>query len=100
MRGLSKSTNRQSSLTNRYGINNNVVLTRRTIDVFIIEGRNLINSNKLYNPYIRLKFGTNKKYRTQVLNMMYFCFLIIFVFLHLQDNQINYKSKMASIIYI
>lgn len=65
MRTLSKSTNRKTSVTSRSGGNNNLQLTRRTIDVFIIEGKNL-NINKILNPYIRLKFGANKKYRTQV----------------------------------
>jgi hypothetical protein len=45
-----------------------VIVPRRTIDVFIIEGRNLITTgmNKVCSPYVRLKFGANKKYRTQV----------------------------------
>jgi hypothetical protein len=76
MRSLSKQTNRKSSLTSRLGGNNTNTLIRRTIDVFIIEGRNLIGPsgiNKPLNPYVRLKFGTNKKYRTQVLK-----YLIIF----------------------
>ncbi|CAF0922999.1 unnamed protein product [Adineta steineri] len=70
MRTLSKTSNGKASLTSRLGRNNSVVLTRRTIDVFIIEGRNLAtagNANKLFNPYIRLKFGTNKKNRTQTI---------------------------------
>ena len=70
LRTLSKSSNRQSSLTGRLGATNSVILTRRTIDVFIIEGRNLTaagGGNKPCSPYVRLKFGGNKKYRTQVL---------------------------------
>lgn len=69
MRTLSKQSNRHPSLTSRLATSNSVVLTRRTIDVFIIEGKNLTapgSINKLLNPYVRLKFGANKKYRTQV----------------------------------
>ena len=74
MRALSKQTSRLSTTTtatttNRFGTRNSIAITRRTIDLFIIEARNLRNGNgttKLFNPYIRLKFGTNKKYRTQV----------------------------------
>lgn len=65
MRTLSKQTSRISSSTNRFAMSNSLIITRRTVDVFIIEGRNL-RMNKLLNPYIRLKFGTNKKYRSQV----------------------------------
>ncbi len=52
----------------RSGANNGVMVPRRTIDVFVIEGRNLISNgvNKICSPYVRLKYGTNKKYRTQV----------------------------------
>jgi hypothetical protein len=51
----------------RSGANNGVILPRRTIDVFVIEGRKLaLNGvNKTCSPYVRVKFG-NKKYRTQV----------------------------------
>jgi len=44
-----------------------MVIRRRTIDIFIIEGRDLIPAsvNKLCSPYVKLKYGTNKKYRTQ-----------------------------------
>ena len=63
MRSLSKPIQRKSSLTGRLS---GFLPIRRTIDVFIIEGRNLISSNKVPNPYIRLKLGTNKKNRTQV----------------------------------
>jgi hypothetical protein len=69
MRTLSKQSNPKSSLTGRSTGNNMISLTRRTIDVFIIEGRNLTGPggvNKNFNPYIRVKFGGNKKYRTQV----------------------------------
>ena len=50
----------------RSGSNVGVILPRRTVDVFIIEGRNLVTSgvNKTCNPFVRLKFGANKKYRT------------------------------------
>ena len=54
------------SISGRLTMTNANFVTRRTIDVFIIEGRNL-NSSKLLNPYIRLKFGANKKYRTQTI---------------------------------
>ena len=52
----------------RSGPANGVILPRRTIDVFIIEGRNLLSAgvNKTCSPYVRLKYGANKKYRTQV----------------------------------
>jgi hypothetical protein len=77
MRTLLKQTN-QKVLA---GGNNAIILSRRTIDVFIIEGRNLMapgGVNKLFNPYIRLKFGSNKKYRTQVLKIIKIFFLLIF----------------------
>jgi hypothetical protein len=70
MRTLLKQSHRKSSLTGRSGGNNAILASRRTIDVFIIEGRNLTvpgGATKVFNPYVRLKFGTNKKYRTQVL---------------------------------
>lgn len=60
-----RTINRQTSLSNR-----TVLSCRRTIDIFIIEARNLINPNginRTFSPYIRLKFGTNKKYRTQTI---------------------------------
>ncbi len=52
----------------RPGSNVGVIVPRRTIDVFVIEGRNLVSSgpNKICSPYVKLKYGTNKKYRTQV----------------------------------
>lgn len=52
----------------RSGSNYGVILPRRTIDVFVIEGRNLLTTgmNKTCSPYVRLKYGNNKKYRTQV----------------------------------
>jgi hypothetical protein len=58
----------KGSLSGRSGSNNGVILTRRTVDVFIIEGRNLtsVGVNKICSPYIKLKYGSNKKYRTQV----------------------------------
>ncbi|CAF0832577.1 unnamed protein product [Adineta ricciae] len=68
LRKLSKQSNRKSSLIARTGGINSSLLTRRTIDVFIIEGRNLTiagSASKILNPYVRLKFGANKKYRTQ-----------------------------------
>ncbi len=65
LRTLAKQTQIRGS---RPGSNNGVIIPRRTIDVFIIEGRNLVPTgvNKMCNPYVRLKYGTNKKYRTQV----------------------------------
>ncbi|CAF1446188.1 unnamed protein product [Adineta ricciae] len=68
LRTLSKQSNGKSSLVGRAGGINSSLLTRRTIDVFIIEGRNLTvagSASKILNPYVRLKFGANKKYRTQ-----------------------------------
>lgn len=65
MRVLSKQTSRISASTNRVAASSSIVVARRTVDVFIIEGRNL-RMNKIFNPYVRLKFGTNKKYRSQV----------------------------------
>lgn len=52
----------------RPGTNSGVILPRRTIDVFVVEGRNLVSTsyNKICSPYVRLKYGTNKKYRTTV----------------------------------
>ncbi|CAF3475717.1 unnamed protein product [Rotaria sp. Silwood1] len=70
MRTISKTSNRKSSLTGRIGTTNMIPLARRTIDVFVIEGRNLTvtsGNNKQINPYVRLKFGTNKKFRTQTI---------------------------------
>lgn len=66
---MAKQFNAKSSIASRSGGTNSIILARRTIDVFIIEGRNLsaVNSwNKLASPFVRLKFGTHKKYRTQV----------------------------------
>lgn len=105
MRTLSKQTSRTSTMTtNRFTGRTSLVVTRRTIDVFIIEGRNLRNVNgitKLFNPYIRLKFGTNKKYRTQVWKSNWLTRKekkrVLFVSL---DYQINVESQMASIIYL
>jgi len=70
LRSLPKSSNIKPLLIGRLGGANSITLTRRTIDVFIIEGRNLTVAggvNKLLSPYVRLKFGANKKYRSQVL---------------------------------
>ncbi|UJR36030.1 hypothetical protein I4U23_028768 [Adineta vaga] len=70
LRTLSKQSNRKGSLSSRTGGMNSLILTRRTIDVFIIEGRNLTmngSTTKVLNPYVRLKFGANKKYRTQTI---------------------------------
>lgn len=70
MRAMSKQITRKTSLTGRLLVYNTPLITRRTIDVFIIEARNLAGaagSNKTFNPYVRLKLGTNKKFRTQVL---------------------------------
>ncbi|CAF4484726.1 unnamed protein product, partial [Rotaria magnacalcarata] len=67
-RTLAKQSNMRSLIGGRSGVNNGVILTRRTIDVFLIQGRNLtsINSNKPCSAYVKLKFGLNRKYRTQV----------------------------------
>ena len=58
----------KASFSGRAGTSPNVITARRTIDVFVIEGRNLISigGNRLCSPYVKLKFATNKKNRTQV----------------------------------
>ena len=69
MRTFSRQSHRQSSLNARLGTTNTNLFNRRIIDIFIIEGRNFMivgGSNKLFSVFVRLKFGTNKKYRTQV----------------------------------
>lgn len=55
----------------RSGSSYGVILPRRTIDVFVIEGRDLLTNgmSKTCNPYVRIKYG-NKKYRTQVCLLM------------------------------
>ncbi len=65
---MAKQGQTKSPFGGRSGSNNGVVIPRRTIDVFVIEGRNLVSSgvNKMCSPYVKLKFGTNKKFRTQV----------------------------------
>ncbi|CAF3567717.1 unnamed protein product [Rotaria sp. Silwood1] len=69
LRTLAKQSQMRSIIGGRIGSNNEVILPRRTIDVFIIQGRNLKLSgvNKPCSPYIKLKFGNNKKYRTQTI---------------------------------
>ncbi|CAF3636677.1 unnamed protein product [Rotaria sordida] len=69
LRTLTKNSQKQLLFGSRLGVNNVIIQPRRTIDVYIIKGRNLksVDSNKLCSPYIRLKFGTNKKYRTQTI---------------------------------
>lgn len=46
-----------------------MISARRTIDIFIIEGRHLVSplGNKTFAPFVRLKFGNNKKNRTQAI---------------------------------
>lgn len=56
-----------SPIRNAGTTSNSAVFNRRTIDVFLIEGRILSSSNKILNPYVRLKFGSNKKFRTQAI---------------------------------
>ncbi len=53
----------------RPGSANGVIVPRRTIDVFIIQGKNLVSNrvDKTCSPYIKLKFASDKKYRTQVI---------------------------------
>jgi hypothetical protein len=65
---LAKQAQAKSPFGSRSGSNNGVIVPRRTVDVFVIEGRNLVSNgvNKICNPYVKLKFGTNKKYRTPV----------------------------------
>ncbi|CAF3277495.1 unnamed protein product [Rotaria socialis] len=69
IRTLNKQSNMRSLIGGRSGVNNGVILTRRTIDVFLIQGRNLtsFNSNKPCSAYVKLKFGLNRKYRTQTI---------------------------------
>ncbi|CAF3467893.1 unnamed protein product, partial [Rotaria sp. Silwood2] len=57
----------RSIIGGRLGSVNEVILPRRTIDVFIIQGQNLKlgGVNQPCSPYIKLKFANNKKYRTQ-----------------------------------
>ena len=90
MRTLSKQTSRISSSTNRF---TSIVVTRRTVDVFIIEGRNLrmLNGmNRFLNPYIRLKFGTNKKYRSQVRDGLFVISIdCLFFSLYRRSNQLR-----------
>jgi hypothetical protein len=66
MRTLAKQQ-QQRSIFSRSG-NSGVIVARRTIDVFIIEGRKIISNdvNKVCSPFVKLKFGQNKKYKTQV----------------------------------
>lgn len=69
MRAAIKQSNRKSSISGRLGTTITGPTLRRTIDVFIIEARSLVGPgglSKPFNPFIRLKFGSNKKYRTQV----------------------------------
>ena len=68
LRTLAKQTSMKASLSGRSGASNGVITTRRTIDIFIIEGKNLLptGTNKICSPYIKLKFAANKKFRTQV----------------------------------
>jgi len=79
----------------RSGYANGVIVPRRTVDVFIIEGRNLISNgaNKVCSPYVRLKFGANKKNRTQVRTFKKIEF--IFILNYFLDDQINNESSMA-----
>ncbi|CAF2743898.1 unnamed protein product [Rotaria sp. Silwood2] len=69
LRTLTKRSQIRSIIGGHLGSNSEVILPRRTIDVFIIQGRNLklAGVNKPCSPYIKLKFGTNKKYRTQTI---------------------------------
>lgn len=76
LRTLSKPLNVKSSLISRStgtttttgttASGSNAMFHRRTIDIFIIEGRLTNGGNKTFSPYVRLKFGTQKKCRTQV----------------------------------
>ena len=101
LRSMAKQFNTKSSVTSRSGGTNSIILARRTIDVFIIEGRNLSATNawnKLASPFVRLKFGTHKKYRTQVRSprptekCSWIGISAAF--------QINQQSKMASVIHV
>ena len=67
MRTLAKQQQQRSIFSSRPA-NSGVIVARRTIDVFIIEGRKIVSNdvNKICSPFIKLKFGQNKKYKTQV----------------------------------
>jgi hypothetical protein len=67
MRNLAKQQQQRSFFSSR-APNSGVILARRTIDVFIVEGRKIISNdvNKICSPFIKLKFGQNKKYKTEV----------------------------------
>ncbi|CAF1101576.1 unnamed protein product [Rotaria sordida] len=69
LRTLAKRSQKRSFIGSRSKSNNPIIQPRRTIDVFIIQGRNLKSArvNKACNPYIKLKFDNNKKYRTQTI---------------------------------
>ncbi|UJR10042.1 hypothetical protein I4U23_014264 [Adineta vaga] len=68
LRNLAKQSQIKSFFGTRSGANNGVIVPRRTVDVFVIEGRNLKarNADGFCNPYVRLKYG-NKKNRTQTI---------------------------------
>lgn len=68
LRLMNKQLNTKPSLGNRSASNPGTIFSRRTIDIFIIEGRNLRcpSFSRNPNPFVRLKFGAHKKYRTQV----------------------------------
>ncbi|CAF4545659.1 unnamed protein product, partial [Rotaria sp. Silwood2] len=69
LRTLTKQSQKRSRIGSRSRSNNGVIQPRRTIDVFIIQGRKLKSAdvNKPCSPYIKLKFENNKKYRTQTI---------------------------------
>ncbi|CAF3569475.1 unnamed protein product [Rotaria sp. Silwood1] len=68
LRTLSKQSQQRSQIRSRSRSNNAVIQARRTIDVFIIQGRKLKSTdvNKPCSPYIKLKFDNDKKCRTQI----------------------------------
>ncbi|CAF5091443.1 unnamed protein product [Rotaria sp. Silwood1] len=69
LRTLSKQSQQRSQIRSRSRSNNAVIQARRTIDVFIIQGRKLKSTdvNKPCSPYIKLKFDNDKKCRTQTI---------------------------------
>ncbi|CAF1475342.1 unnamed protein product [Adineta ricciae] len=68
LRNIAKQSQVKSFFGGRSGNNSGVVVPRRTIDVFVIEGRNLKSRNPdgFCSPFVRLKYG-NKKSRTQTI---------------------------------
>jgi hypothetical protein len=99
---MAKLSNPKGTANARLGINAVAILTRRKIDVFIIEGRNLtgVGSDKRSSsPYVRLRFGNHKKYRTQVRRCCALNEGVTPSSLDI-DCQINGQSKVASVVHV